>query len=109
MFIAQRTTRRIRIAFLACFAYALVAILAAVAFPTEGKSFFSSLSWWAIGIPVGLLAYVAVELLSTWFLELTFWQRMPSWGRVLLLVALLSIVAIGVSVVFQQLGGYSAL
>ncbi len=109
MFLAQRTTRRIRIAFLACFAYALVVILAAVAFPPEGKSFFSSLSWWAIGIPVGLIAYVAIELLGTWFLEFTFWQRMPSWARVLLLVALISIVAIGVNVVIQQLGGYSAL
>ncbi|MFZ6799046.1 hypothetical protein [Undibacterium sp. Di24W] len=89
MFFAHRTKQRFRTALVALAGFAcLVGIVVAV-FPGEDKSFVFSYFWWMLAIPLGLAAYAAFELFGTWSLSLPFWQRMPSWARVLLLVVLI--------------------
>jgi phosphoglycerol transferase MdoB-like AlkP superfamily enzyme len=109
MFFAHRTRQRILIALAACIAYALLVAAAAAIFPRDGKSFASSFGWWLLAIPVGLVAYAALELIGTWSLGLSFWQRMPSWARVLLLVVVISLGAVGAIFVNQYVGGSIAL
>jgi hypothetical protein len=108
VFFAHRMKQRFRIALAVGVAYALMVTTVAAVFPREGKSFVSSFGWWLLAIPVGLVVYAAVELSGTWSLGLPFWQRMPSWARVLLLVAIISCGAVGVAFVTQYLGGIGA-
>jgi hypothetical protein len=95
VFLAHRTWQRLRVVLASCATYALVVAVVAALFPREGKSFASSFGWWLVAIPAVLLFYAALELFGTWGLGLPFWQRMPSWVRVLLLVLLVSLCAVG--------------
>ena len=106
MFFAHRTKQRIRIAVVACIAYALLVAVVTVFFPREGNSLLSSFSWWLIAIPVGLATYAVLELFGTWSLGLTFWQRMPGWTRVLLLVVLIAIGTTAAVLVSQYVADY---
>jgi hypothetical protein len=49
-------------------------------------------------------AYAALELYGSWKLGLAFWRRMPSWGRVLLLVAIFAVEVGGALFLVQYLG-----
>ena len=49
----------------------------------------------AAGAAYAVLAYVVLELFGTWVLGRAFWQRKPSWARVLLLVTLIACCAVG--------------
>lgn len=95
MFFAHRTKHRLRVALVGCAAYVMLAAGIAAVSPHDGSGFLASFGWWLCAIPVGLVAYVALELFGTWSLGLLFWQRMPSWARVLLLVAVISCCAVG--------------
>lgn len=101
MFFAYRTKQRLRIAFAVCIAYALLAAAAAAMLPRAGLGFLESFGWWLCAIPIGLAAYVALELFGTWSLDRPFWNRMSSWVRVLLLVTLVSCFAVGAVIVSQ--------
>ena len=105
MFFAQRTRRRVRIALAACALYAAVIAAVAVLFPREDRDFVSSFGWWFVAIPLGLLAYAVLESLGTWSLERPFWQGMPSWARVLLLVAIISLVSVSAVLVSRYTSG----
>ena len=108
MFFAQRTRERTRLVFIACLAFvALVAVSAAI-FPHEGQGFVVSFGWWLAAIPVGLLAYALVESFGTWGLGRPFWQRMPSWARVLLLVVIIGAGTGGIVLVRHLAGGAGA-
>ena len=109
MFFAYRTKQRLRIAFAACIAYALLAAAAAAMLPRAGHSFLESFGWWLCAIPIGLIAYVALESLGTWSLDRPFWNRMPSWVRVLLLVTLVSCCAVGAMIVGQLVSKHGSL
>ena len=109
MVFTQRTRQRIRIALVASLVYASLVASVAALFPQEGKSFLSSLGWWMVAIPVGVAAYLSLELFGTWSLELPFWQRLPSWARILLLVAVVSFISVVIAVVAEHLGGGNAL
>ncbi|OYU45511.1 MAG: hypothetical protein CFE44_07060 [Burkholderiales bacterium PBB4] len=109
MFFPHLTKQQLRIAFAASAAYAVLAAAVAAAFPREGLGFLSSWGWWLCAIPVGVIAYIALELFGTWGLGLPFWQRMPSWVRVLLLVALVSCCAVGAVFVSQLVGNHGPL
>ena len=69
----------------ACASYAVLATLLAATAPFQGLTFISSFGAWLLGIPVVLLAYVAIEALCTRWVEANFWKIMPSWARVSLL------------------------
>lgn len=69
---------------------------------------WSTVGWWLLAIPVGIAAYAALELFAGWGLGLAFWQRLPSWGRILLLVALIAVGLVGVVFVAQTLRGRDA-
>ena len=86
--------RRLRFVLKACAAYAALVAAVAAMFPREGLSFLASFAWWLFAIPMCLVAYVSLELFGTWSLGRPFWQRMPSWARVPLLVALIACVAV---------------
>ena len=75
--------------------FALVAGCLSTFFPRDGEGFFSSIVGWLLALPVGLLVYAALEMAGTWALDRPFWQRLPSWGRILLLVMLVSLVVVG--------------
>ena len=107
--LAHRTKQRLRIAVVACAAYALLAAAVAAVFPREGLSFLPSFGWWLCAIPIGLIAYVALEHFGTWSLALPFWQRMPSSARVLLLVALISGIAVGAFFTSQLVSHHGSL
>ena len=77
MFFAHHIKQRLGIAFAAGVTYAVLAAAVAAAFPREGLGFLSSWGWWLRAIPVGLIAYLALELFGTCGLGLPFWQRMP--------------------------------
>ena len=109
MFLAHRTRHSIRFALVASLLCALLVASIAAFFPQEGKSFLSSLGWWIVAIPVCIAAYAALEFFGTWSLELTFWQRMPSWVRVLLLGAVVSFIAVFVAISAEHFGGGNAL
>ena len=94
MFLGQKTRQRFRTAMAACVGYLFVAAGLAIAFPRPGQTFASSSLWWLTAIPVGLVSYAALELFGTWFLDLAFWRRMPSWARVCTLVALICVGAV---------------
>lgn len=108
MFFAYRTRQRIRIGLAICAAYVLLASAAAAIFPRDGESFASSFAWWLLAIPAGLVAYAALETFGGWGLGLPFWSRMPSWARVLLLVAVISLGAVGAVFVSQVIEGAMA-
>jgi hypothetical protein len=108
VFFAHRTKKRFRVALAVCVAYALLVATVAAVFPREGESFASSFGWWLLAVPVGLGIYATLELFGTWSLSRPFWQRMPSWARVLFLVALIGCGAVGVAFVSQYLGVKSA-
>jgi hypothetical protein len=55
---------------------------------------WTTVGWWLIAIPVGVAVCAALELFGNWGLGLRFWQRMPSWARVLLLVAIIAVGAV---------------
>jgi len=93
---AHRTRSRLRIVVGICAAYILLAGAIAAVVANDGLAFWASFGWWLGAIPIGLAAYLAVEALGTWGLGLAFWQRMPSWARILLLVALICAIAVGV-------------
>lgn len=101
MFIAHRTKRRIRAAAVACIAIGVLAAMAAAVLPRDAKTFAASFGWWVWAIPVGLVAYAALEFIGTWSLGQSFWQRMPGWARVCLLVMVISLVAAGAVLVSQ--------
>ena len=86
-------------------------LTAAVAawFRRDWLGFVESFGWWLCAIPVGLIAYLAVESFGTWTLALPFWQLMPSWARVLLLVAVISGVAVGAIFVRQFISNHGSL
>jgi hypothetical protein len=107
--LAHRTKQRLRISVVACAAYALLAAAVAAVFPREGLGFLPSFGWWLCAIPIGLIAYVALELLGTWSLGLPFWQRMPSSARVLLLVALIISIAVGAFFISQFVSHHGSL
>ena len=69
---------------------------------------WATFGWWLLAIPVGVAAYAALELFSSWGLSLAFWQRLPSWGRILLLVAIITVAAIGVVFVAEYRRGRDA-
>lgn len=91
MFFAYRTKQRLRIVLVICLSYALLVAALAALFPTEGKTFASSFWRWFAVIPVGFCIYAVIELFGTWSLNRPFWQRMPSWSRILLLVLLIAL------------------
>lgn len=97
MFFAQRTRQRFRVAAAVCAVYALFVAAVAVLFPREGSPFASSFGWWFVAVPTALLGYAALELFGTWSLGLPFWQRMPSWGRIVLLVAIICLIVLAVA------------
>ena len=107
--LAHRTKQRLRIAVVACAAYALLAAAVAAVFPREGLGFLPSFGWWLCAIPIGLIAYVALELFGSWSFGLPFWQRMPSSARVLLLVALISGIAVGAFFISQFVSHHGSL
>jgi xanthine/uracil permease len=107
--LAHRTKQRLRIAVVACAAYALLAAAVAAVFPREELGFLPSFGWWLCAIPIGLIAYVALELFGTLSLGLPFWQRMPSSARVLLLVALISSIAVGAFFISQFVSHHGSL
>lgn len=109
MLLAHRTKQRLRIAVVACAAYALLAAAVAAVFPREGHGFLSSFGWWLCAIPMGLIAYIALELFGTRSLGLPFWQRMPSWARVLLLVALIGGIAVSAFFISQLVSHHGSL
>ena len=82
----HRTSQGLRIALVIFAAYALLVAVVAMVFPQAGMSVLSSYGWWLAAIPLGLVTYAAFEFFFTWGLELPFWQRMPSWIRIFLLV-----------------------
>jgi hypothetical protein len=108
MFFARRTRQRIRIAAIACIAYAVLVAVAAAIYPRDERIFASSFGWWLVAFPVVLFAYAAIELICTWGLCQSFWQRLSTWARVLLLVALISFFAVGAVFVSQHIGGFMA-
>jgi hypothetical protein len=108
VFLAHRTRQRLRVVLASCTTYALVVAVVAVLFPCEGKSFASSFGWWLVAIPAGLAVYAALELFGTFGLGLPFWPRMPSWARVLLLVLLISLGAVGAVLLSQYFEGRRA-
>ena len=97
--------RRLRFILTACSVYAALAAAVAAMFPREGLNFLGSFAWWLCAIPMGLVACVSLELFGTWSLGRPFWQRMPSWVRVPLLVALIACVAV-VAVFVNRLIGH---
>ena len=101
----NRTKQRFWVVCASCAAYIFLAALIAVASPRDGKSFLYSFGWWIVGIPVSLIGYAVLELFGTWGLELRFWQRMPGWGRITLLVMLISMAAIGITFAIQSIAG----
>lgn len=109
MLIAHRTKQRLRIGVVACGAYALLAAAVAAVFPSEELGFLPSFGWWLCAIPIGLFAYVALELFGTWSLGLPVWQRMPSSARVLLLVAIICGIAAGAFFISQLVSHHGLL
>jgi hypothetical protein len=109
MFFAHRTKQRILVAIAVCAIYLVLVAAAAVLFPYLGTGFASSFGWWLIAVPLGLVAYIALELFGTWSLGFPFWQRMPNWARVLLLVSIISFGVVGIAILSQFFGGNSAL
>lgn len=109
MFFAKRTMQRIRIALAVCLAYAVLITIVATELPREGKSFVSSFIWWFSAIPICCVAYVALEASGTWSLGLSFWQRMSSYTRILLLVTIITVITVGYLVVSLYIRGNSAL
>jgi ABC-type proline/glycine betaine transport system permease subunit len=66
---------------------------------------WTTVGWWLIAIPIGVAVCAVLERFGNWGLGLRFWQRMPSWARVLLLVAIIAVGAVGFVLVAQYLGG----
>ncbi len=100
MFFSHKARPRLRIALGAILALACLSGLAAALLPREGMRFGLSFIWWLAAIPAGLLACAALELSGNWILGFSFWQRMPAWARILLLVVI--IVAIAGAVAFAR-------
>jgi membrane protease YdiL (CAAX protease family) len=109
MFVTYRTKKHMRIVLFICLVYAVLTAAAAAIFPREGKNFASSYAWWLLAIPVILVVYAALEGLGTWFLGLSFWNRIPSWARILLLVLVMSFISVGVILVRDSIGSHDAL
>lgn len=64
---------------------------------------WTTVGWWLLAIPIGVAVWVVLELFGNWSLGLRFWQRMPSWARVLLLVAIIAAGAAGFVLVAEYL------
>ena len=96
MFFASRTHQRVKIASLVLLVLVAVAAVLSLLFPQPGGTFWESLGWWVVGIPMGVAAWLALEWCGTTVLGFAFWQKMPSAARVVLLVAIAVIVILAV-------------
>jgi hypothetical protein len=94
MFLAQRTRQRFKIVLLGTVVYALIVLALALLAPAPNVPFSVAYGRWLLGIPATLIAWASLELIGTCSLNRQFWNRMPSWGRIALLVTLISLFAV---------------
>lgn len=104
MSLARRTRNRLCIAVVVCAACVLAAVAAAALFPRKGRSFLQSVAWWLAAIPIGFAACLVVEFAGSWTLERPFWQGLPSWARVMLLVVVICACAVAAVLVARIAG-----
>ncbi|MFZ5503423.1 MAG: hypothetical protein ACOY3V_07870 [Pseudomonadota bacterium] len=77
--------------------------------PEKGATYTEAFLKWLVAIPLSLVAWLALEWVGTTLLSLPFWQRMPSFARVTLLVVSIVILIAAVIVVVQLVRGPNAL
>ena len=94
MFFASRTHQRVKVASLVLLVLVGVAAALGLLFPQNGGTFWDSFRWWVLGIPIGLAAWLSLEWCGTTLSGFSFWQKMPSAVRVLILVAIIAIAII---------------
>ena len=94
MHFADRVHHRLRVGFALAAIYVLVAAAVAWFSRAPGEPFGKAFLFWLLGVPVCLAAYAALELSGEKFLNLSFWNRMSSVSRVLLLVAIVALLVV---------------
>lgn len=92
MFLASRTHQWVKVASLVLLALVGFATVLGLLFPQNSGTFWESFRWWVLAIPIGLAAWLGLEWCGTTVLGFSFWRKMPSAVRVLLLVAIIVIV-----------------
>ena len=98
MFFPDRTKKRMKgpLAGLAVCAVLAVGVTAAFFSPDdEGAGFAISSARWVMAVSLGMAVCMAIDLVGTWCLDRPFWQRLSSWTRIALLVALACLVMAG--------------
>ena len=92
VFFAHRTYQRIKIIgmFVAIFGV-LVGALAWL-LPQNSSTYLQSFSIWLVAIPLLLVTWFSLEWAGTKLLSLPFWQRMPSFVRITLLVVFIALI-----------------
>lgn len=92
---------RVRSAGIAAAAYVAIVAILAMLFPDQGASYSGAVVKWLVGIPIYLAIWFSLEWSGEKFLGLSFWQQMPSFARVLLLVICIVVVIIAAKVVMN--------
>jgi uncharacterized membrane protein len=94
MYLAERTRHRLLVGFALAAIYVLVVSVVAWVSRAPGEPFGKAFLFWLLGVPVCLAAYATLELSGEKFLYLSFWNRMSSVSRVLLLVAIVALLLV---------------
>lgn len=109
IYFAHRTHERMKIigVVVAVF-FSIVGVLAWL-LPENGATYSEAFLKWLVVIPLFLVAWLALEWVGTTLLSLPFWQRMPSFARVTLLVVSIVILIVAAIVAVQFVHGPNAL
>ena len=100
MYFARKTLKKIRIGLCVGVVYGGAVFPLAWVFPAA-PAFDASFAKWFIGLPIVLITYAMLEWLGSKLLALSFWEKMPSAVRVLLLVFIIALVAVAAVVVLK--------
>jgi hypothetical protein len=90
---AQRKKLIVKIALLGILVYALIVLGLTLYSPAPDLPFSVAYGRWLLGIPATLAVWFTIEYIGTWSMDRPFWNNMPSWGRIVLLVLLIAIIA----------------
>lgn len=105
MYLGHRSYQNIKGIAVATAIYISIVAALALLLPRNDRTYAESFASWFFGIPTGLFAWATLEWLGSKLLGLSFWRRLPSILRILLLVIIVVAVIVTLVVGLELIRG----